>query len=200
MKVTITEDLAHVWVTADHHFAHENIIGFCNRPFENVLDMDQTLIDNWNEVVRPQDLIIHLADFTLGEGKQAQFYFSQLNGDICILSYPWHHDQRWLKTGLTLKSKSGFDVRLWPPMVILEVPELGKNGYPLAITLCHYLMAVWDRKNHGAWHLHGHSHGKFYLTLLDYYNAMLDVGVDCQNYYPINLGGVLDIMYGMGVG
>jgi len=55
-------------------------------------------------------------------------------------------------------------------------------------------MAVWDRKNHGAWHLHGHSHGKFYLTLLDYYNAMLDVGVDCQNYYPMN------IMYGMGVG
>ena len=174
MKVTITEDLSRVWVTADNHFAHENTIGFCNRPFENVLDMDQTLIDNWNEVVRPQDLIIHLGDFTLGEGKQAQFYFSQLNGDICILSYPWHHDQRWLKTGLPLKSKSGFDVRLWPPMVILEVPELGKNGYPLAITLCHYPIAVWDRKHHGAWHLHGHSHGKSHPVG----ELVFDVGVD----------------------
>ena len=196
MKVTITEDLAHVWVTADHHFAHENIIGFCNRPFENVLEMDQVLIDNWNKVVRPQDLVIHLGDFTLGEGKQAQFYFSQLKGDICILSYPWHHDQRWLKTGLPLKSKSDFDVRLWPSMVILEVPELGKNGYPLAITLCHYPMAQWDRNHHGAWHLHGHSHGNYRHTSEDDYgNVALDIGVDCQHYYPINLGGVLDIMY-----
>lgn len=196
MKVTITtKDLSRVWVTADHHLGHENIIKFCERPFVNVLEMDEALIDNWNEVVRPQDMVIHLADFTLGEGKQAQFYFEQLNGNICILSYPWHHDKRWLITDLPLKSKSGFEVLRWPPMVVLEVPELGKDGHPLAITLCHYPMAEWDRKHYGAWHLHGHSHGNHtYTAEVDYGLSALDIGVDCHNYYPVSLEGIAKIM------
>lgn len=196
MKVTVEENLAKVYVTSDHHFGHENIIGFCGRPFENVTQMDKALIDNWNNTVRPQDWVIHLGDFALGWATIAQEYFSQINGDICILSYPWHHDKRWLNTKLPLKSKSGFDVRLWPPMVVLEVPQLARrdNGYPLAITLCHYPVAVWDRKHYGAWHLHGHSHGKYQYAAED--NMALDVGVDCHDFRPISLGNISLIMHG----
>ena len=199
MKVVIEENLNHVFVTADHHFRHENIVEYCSRPFMNILDMDKTLIDNWNKVVRPLDWVIHLADFTLEGIGVARDLFKPLNGDICILSNPWHHDKRWLEFGrnTSLKSKSGFDVRLWPPMVILEVPQLGKDGYPLAITLCHYPMAVWDRKHHGAWHLHGHSHGNYqYPAEEDYVNVALDVGVDCQNFEPISLAKISFMMLG----
>lgn len=185
MKVVIEENLNHVFVTADHHLRHENILGLCERPFRNVLDMDKGLINNWNEVVRPQDLVIHLADFTLEGGRIAQECFAQLNGDICVLSNPWHHDKRWLKTNLPLKSMSGFDVRLWLPMVVLEIPQLGKDGYPLAITLCHYPLAEWERKHHGAWHLHGHSHGNYVGK-----GEILDVGVDCHGFYPVSLAEI----------
>lgn len=191
MKVTIGKTLNHVFVTSDQHFGHENIIKFCDRPFMNVLDMDKALIDNWNEVVRPQDWVIHLSDFTLEGGRGAQEYFAQLNGDICVLSNPWHHDKRWLKTNLPLKSKSGFAIRLWPSIVILEIPRLGKDGYPLAITLCHYPMAVWDRKHHGAWHLHGHSHGNYKGD-----EFILDVGVDCHDFKPISLAQISFMMLG----
>ena len=44
------------WFTADHHFGHRNVIRFCNRPFETVEEMDRTMIDNWNAVVRPDDV------------------------------------------------------------------------------------------------------------------------------------------------
>lgn len=191
MKIVVEENLNNVFVTADNHFGHSNIIKYCDRPFENVDQMDQILIDNWNEVVKGQDWVIHLSDFTLGPGSVAQEYFAQLNGDICVLSNPWHHDKRWLKTNLLLKSKSGFDVRLWPSIAILEIPRLGKDGYPLAITLCHYPMAVWDRKHHGAWHLHGHSHGKYRPPSDDDLGyACQDVGVDCCDFYPISLSQV----------
>jgi calcineurin-like phosphoesterase family protein len=194
MIVVIEENLNNVFITADQHFHHKNIISFCDRPFTNVLDMDETLINNWNKVVKPQDWVIHLGDFTLEGGRIAQEYFSQLNGDICLLSYPWHHDKRWLKTKLPLKSKSGFDIRLWPSMVILEIPQLGRDGYyALTITLCHYPLAVWDREHYGGWHLHAHSHGKY-----EGEGYILDVGVDIHNFTPISLGNILVKMRELG--
>lgn len=202
MLVTINEDLNNIYITSDHHFGHQNIIKYCGRPFETSEEMDKVLIENWNEIVRPQDWVIHLGDFTLENVGAAREYFRQLNGDICILCNVWHHDKRWLEYAQerpTLKSKSGFDVRLWPPMAVLEVPQLGADGHPLAITLCHYPLAVWDRKHYGAWHLHGHSHGKYtYADADDCGINALDIGVDCQNFYPINLSGILEIMMGRG--
>ena len=44
-------DGSKVYFTSDTHFYHSNIIGFCKRPFKNVEDMNETLIENWNRVV-----------------------------------------------------------------------------------------------------------------------------------------------------
>jgi calcineurin-like phosphoesterase family protein len=51
-----------IWVTSDTHFGHANIIKFCNRPFDNVHEMDATMVEHWNTVVKPQDLVYHLGD------------------------------------------------------------------------------------------------------------------------------------------
>jgi len=201
MKIdnTMLED---IWFTADDHFGHTNIIEFCDRPFDSIDAMDDTLIKNWNEVVKPGDTVYHLADFTLGDWEQAEKYFLQLNGHIKILSNPWHHDKRWLPDDyygnlhdymlLTYEAKN-IDVEILPPMVVLEIEDRGASPYPLAITLCHYSLAVWDRKHYGAWHLHGHTHKPNNSE-----NFILNVGVDCCNFYPISLGGVLQHMYEKG--
>lgn len=193
---TIDQDLSNVFLTADDHFGHSNIIGFTNRPFRDSEQMDNALIDNWNEVIGAKDTVIHLGDLTLSGYRDAQRYLARLNGNIKILTNPWHHDKYWLegldKHAKKLKSASGIEVELLPPMVVLEIPELGNEHHPLAVTLCHYPLAVWDRKHYGAWHCHGHSHGEFKYDADDY---AIDVGVDATNYYPIDLGGVLDYMY-----
>jgi len=51
------------WFTADTHFNHINIIKYTNRPFNNVQEMNDTLIKNWNNRVKDTDTIFILGDF-----------------------------------------------------------------------------------------------------------------------------------------
>ena len=39
------------YFTADQHFGHQNIIGYCDRPFHSVGEMNAVLVANWNAVV-----------------------------------------------------------------------------------------------------------------------------------------------------
>ncbi len=64
------------WFTADTHFGHTNVIRYCARPFDSVQAMDETLIENWNQVVRPKDTVYHLGDFTPGGQQKGAQYFT----------------------------------------------------------------------------------------------------------------------------
>lgn len=48
------------FVLSDTHFGHANVIKYDNRPFANVTEMDNKMIENWNKVVMPDDTIYHL--------------------------------------------------------------------------------------------------------------------------------------------
>lgn len=69
-----------VWVIADTHFCHINVITYCNRPFNSVEEMDETLINNWNRVVAPDDVVYHLGDFALADRERIRNIVSRLNG------------------------------------------------------------------------------------------------------------------------
>ena len=150
--------------TGDHHFNHENVVRYTNRPFADVEEMDAELISRWNEVVGPRDIVYHLGDFCLGSPLKAADYFEQLNGQIKVLGYPWHHDKRWLPTGSITDwqyvSRGGHIVEILLPMVVLEFKEFSPSRYPKPVVLCHYQIARWDRRHYDSWHLFGHSHGK----------------------------------------
>lgn len=83
------------WVTADPHFGHANICKFTNydgskmRPWDDVNEMDEALISNWNEVVKPEDRVYLLGDVTF-TAKNMQTYIPRLKGRICLV--PGNHD------------------------------------------------------------------------------------------------------------
>lgn len=192
MHIVYEENITrNVWFTADHHFGHANIIKYCDRPWKTVGEMDEALIDNWNSVVGPNDLVYHLGDFTLLGYDEFWKYISRLNGNIRIV--PGGHDHRWLEvwklgTHTVGASKSGYDVTVTEPLLTLEFPKVS-GGYPDVVVLCHYAMRVWDRSHHGSYHLYGHSHG--YLAR---FGLSVDVGVDCWDYKPISLAKVRKVM------
>lgn len=55
-----------IYFTSDLHFNHENIIKYCNRPFKNIDDMDNYLINYWNKIIRTKDIVYILGDFAFG--------------------------------------------------------------------------------------------------------------------------------------
>lgn len=190
----LTGPFNRIFVGADNHFGHENIIEFCDRPFADVEEMDAAMIDSWNGVVEPNDIVIHLADFTLGNMLQAHSYLKQLNGRIHMLCYTWHHDKRWLPHRDVIIMSKKHCVTWLDPLVVLEIKEWGQDGRPLAISLCHYPLAVWDRKHYGAWHCFGHCHGKH-----EGGENSIDVGVDnayrlTGQYRPLSLAEIKEAL------
>jgi len=57
--------VADIYLISDTHLGHDAIINFCHRPFKDVKEMDETIMENWNRTVRPQDHIYHLGDVTM---------------------------------------------------------------------------------------------------------------------------------------
>ena len=60
--------MPNVFMISDTHFSHANILTFLEkdgsntRVFSCVEEMDETMVDNWNRVVRPVDKVYHLGD------------------------------------------------------------------------------------------------------------------------------------------
>ena len=70
-----------LFFTSDLHFCHENIIKFCNRPFEDVKEMNKTLISNFNEVVPENGITFILGDFGMVSSvEKIQTILSKMNG------------------------------------------------------------------------------------------------------------------------
>lgn len=77
-----------IWFISDTHFRHAAILGFKDyagltvRPFLTVDEMDEAMIDCWQSVVKPQDIVYHLGDVLFGENKAEwlEQHFAKLNG------------------------------------------------------------------------------------------------------------------------
>ena len=83
---------------SDNHFAHRNIISYCNRPFETVHEMDKFMIDKWNSVVDKDDLVIHGGDFALSSRDYyTHLWFKVLNGEKILVKGNHDGSTRWLE-------------------------------------------------------------------------------------------------------
>lgn len=62
-----------IYFTADTHFGHCNVIRFCDGPFASAEEMDEAMIQNWNERVTGNDTVYILGDKFLetSDGKRS---------------------------------------------------------------------------------------------------------------------------------
>lgn len=78
-----------IYFIADTHFTEENIIKYENRPFKNVQEMDDSLINAWNKIVTDEDMVYVLGDF--GGKRYEKFILSELNGKKYLIK--GNHDE-----------------------------------------------------------------------------------------------------------
>ena len=69
-----------IYITADQHFGHANIIKLCSRPFSDVQEMDEALIVNWNRCVTNVDTIYIIGDLFFMNSVSAEEYLKRLKG------------------------------------------------------------------------------------------------------------------------
>jgi calcineurin-like phosphoesterase family protein len=53
------------YLISDHHFTHDNIIAYCDRPFTSVGEMHDVMLSRFHEVVAPDDTLYHLGDVAM---------------------------------------------------------------------------------------------------------------------------------------
>lgn len=170
-------DPEHTFFTSDTHFGHANIIRFCNRPFKNVEEMDEALIENWNQVVSEDDIVFHLGDFAFGGSSVWNSIIPRLNGHINLII--GNHDRKNLRQGYM----SYFD---------MVVPQLQIEIEDNSIYLNHYPFLCYGGSYRGVWQLFGHVHSGPQADGLDISRLRVllptqyDVGVDNNNFTPIS--------------
>lgn len=182
--------MQNIWFTSDHHFGHNNVIKFCHRPFDNVDDMRESLIQRHNEVVKKGDLVYVLGDmFWRSEGKdKAVETLRRMNGQKY---YVWgNHEEVVEAIYNDPRTRQEF---IW----YRDLTHIHPKPYP-KIVLCHYAMRVWNGSHKGAWHLYGHSHAGLSKSVAgsspEESPLSMDIGVDTHNYYPWSIDEIAQVI------
>lgn len=170
-----------LFFTSDSHWGHSRIIEFCKRPFSSVEEMNQKLIENWNSVVQPGDIVFHLGDFCWGGSAMWNSILDQLNGKIWLIK--GNHDIKNLREGYLKRFEwVGYQLK-----ITIEERSVYLNHFPF---LCYD--GTYRDKQILVYQLHGHTHlceekvGQDYQRLLNAFPTQLDVGVDANNYTPLS--------------
>ena len=77
------------YLIADLHFGHTNVIEYEQRPFNSVQEMDEALIKLWNSIVKSDDLVYVLGDFTLSRRMETIKYLVSQGAKVTDEALIW---------------------------------------------------------------------------------------------------------------
>lgn len=176
--------MSNLFMCADLHWGHENVLKFGRGDvFNTIEDHDEAILDNINSLVGERDTLWILGDFAFRNSRPVEWYRKQIRCRDVHLVFGNHDPQK-------PQSRQRYEKLFSSTQDYVRI-KYAKQ----AIVMCHYPIISHHGKGHGAWMLHGHSHGR----LTEQYpflsaHLMLDVGIDCNNYKPFSFDQIKEIM------
>lgn len=190
--------MSDIWFMSDPHYGHKNIVrgvtewggdptkGAASvdrtRDFNTLEEHNDTLVKNINAVVKPDDILYCLGDWSFG-GLENVWEFRKrlhcLNIHLMFGNHDHHIERnRELPNAHTIWTEekgiivvdgpcpkvTGSDKAVIRPARTQELFKSVQHYSRRVIggqdmVLCHYAMRTWDKGHKGTWMLFGHSHG-----------------------------------------
>ena len=150
-----------IFFTSDTHFNHKSILTFCptTRHGSSVEEMNELLIERWNEDVALGDRVYILGDFAFGNKTSTEEILKRLKGRLFLIK--GNHDY-WVNEATSKYFEAIYDYK-----------TINVEGQK--VVMFHYPIFEWDAMHYGAYHLYGHVHGSTTIP-----GRALDVGIDAR--------------------
>lgn len=168
----------------DQHWGHKGIIKSANRPFNNVYEMNEYMIDAWNSVVGIDDEVYHLGDMSYKiRPRTFEDILDRLNGKIYLIKGNHDNDKllrrytdrfEWVKDYYTFRYEH--------------------NGEEYTFYLFHYPIYSWNKMWYGSIQIHGHTHTNSMSFDRDNPGRSVNVSVEVVDYTPISITDIIDTM------
>ncbi len=153
-----------IWVCADLHLQHKNIINYCRRQFNSVEEHDKYVIERYNSVVGKDDLVYILGDLGFTPKDTLSSLVRQLNGrKILIVG---NHDR--------LKDNDYINMGI---IQVIRHPIFYNNNIILS-----HIPTIECLNSPYTINIHGHLHNSA-LTLPNFFN----VNVELHDFIPFNM-------------
>ena len=169
--------MSNIFLISDTHFNHNKPFLYEPRGFHSVQEMNETIINNWNNTIHPDDTVYLLGDVMLGNLEEGLRLIKSLNGHIRLAI--GNHDT---------------DVRLTAFKNIFEDIQFGYklSFHNKVFLLTHYPTLTGNFDNSKTFSIHGHTHNKNIHQDKEEHQLMFNVSCEAINCTPIALESIND--------
>lgn len=181
-----------IWFLSDPHFFHKNVIRLCDRPFVNMHEMHEFMIQEWNKRIKSNEKIYVLGDFAFSGWTLTKKILDRLNGHkILILG---NHDlaaHKMLAAGFQEVHENIFiEIGAQKKVFLSHFPFHPMTSYSnkYGVVTAEYPWEKVDKRymhkrivdDGEIWLLHGHVHGAWRQN-----GRQINVGVDVWDFKPV---------------
>ena len=163
-----------IYLIADLHLGHANIIRYCSRPFlvSDVREMDHVLIKNWNYTISPENRVYYLGDLRYGTDALPTLQYRQkLKGSITFIAGN-HDDPELGAVPSSLLNYGGFR------FLLVHDPADSQSAFD-------------------GWVIHGHHHNNDlrHYPFIDFDHRRINVSAEVIGYSPVNLKDICELIH-----
>jgi len=165
-----------VWFISDTHFFHEKIKLYCDRPD----DWLEKILDNWKNIISPDDIVWHLGDFMFGkQDSKINFLRDNLIGNIKLVQ--GNHERSgsaWFM--------DKFEIELFKKRFVtidIEGKKIALSHVPLKSNII--------KRDNIYMNIHGHIHNSSYAIKEEKDCLWVNVSVEVTNYKPVSFETIM---------